>query len=173
MSMPATDVRPVAGWLSVAYQAAIIFTGALAGAILATWLTEASLAGSSELWIAYHQAITPAYTRVLPPTGALALIAALAALAPSWRNPLARWLILAAVGCLIIGFVVTVVVHFPINAELMTWRPAAPPADWPQLRDRWLAAHAIRAVFAVAAFAMLVIAGSGSGGHAAAGADRP
>jgi hypothetical protein len=33
--------------------------GLLAGAVLGTWLNEVSLRGSSELWIAYHQAVTP------------------------------------------------------------------------------------------------------------------
>jgi len=66
--------------------------------------------------------------------------------------------LLAAVGCLLLGFIVTVVVHFPINAEIATWQPADPPANWQQFRDRWLTAHAVRTVLAVAAFALLVIA---------------
>lgn len=66
---------------------------------------------------------------------------------------------LAAIACLILGLLVTVVVHFPINAEIMTWRPAAPPVDWQQLRDRWLAAHAVRTVLAVTGFVLLAASG--------------
>ncbi len=154
-----TGVRAMPSLLGPAHPAAIVLTGVLAGAVLATWLSEASLGGSTEGWIAYHQAITPAYTRAVPPIGGLALIAALAALAtPGW-NPRDRRLGLAAVGCLLIGLLVTVVVHFPINAEIATWQPAVPPEDWQELRDRWLAAHALRTVLAVAGFALLVIAG--------------
>ena len=145
--------------LAAARPAAIVLTGVLAGAVLATWLSEASLGGSSELWVAYHQAVTPAYTRAVPPLAGLALIATLAALAASWRSPGDRRLVLVVVACLLIGLVVTVVVHFPINAEIATWRPAAPPADWQQLRGRWLTAHAVRTALAVAGFALLVIAG--------------
>ena len=87
MSAVAHGVRLARARLGAAGPAAIVLTGLLAGAVLGTWLSEVSLRGSSELWIAYHQAITPAYTRVVPPLGGLALIATLAALAASWSNP--------------------------------------------------------------------------------------
>ncbi len=155
---PTTGSAPVPLLLGVAHRVAIILSGVLAGAILATWLSEASLGSSAELWIAYHQAITPAYTQALPPIGGLALLATLAALAASWRTPRTRRLVLAAVACLVVGLLVTVVVHFPINDEIMSWQPAAPPVDWQDLRSSWLTAHAARTVFAVAGFALLVLA---------------
>jgi uncharacterized membrane protein YcfT len=151
MSAPLTAARP----------AAIALTGVLTGAVLGTWLSEASLGGSSELWIEYHQAITPAYTRALPPFGALALIAALAALVASWGSRRERRLVLAGVSCLLIALVITVVVHFAINAEITTWRPAAPPVEWQEVRGRWLVAHAVRTALTLAGFALLVAAGLG------------
>lgn len=54
--------------------------------------------------------------------------------------------------------VVTVAVHFPMNAEIATWTPVAPPAEWQELRDRWLVAHVVRTWVAVAGFALLVAA---------------
>lgn len=162
MTVASAAVRSTPALLHTARPAAIALTGIVAGAVLGTWLSEASF-GPTGLWIAYHQAITPAYTRALPSIGGLALIAALATLAASWGQPRDRRLTLAAVACLVIGLLVTVVVHFPINAQIATWQPAAPPADWQQLRGRWLAAHAVRTVFAVAGFALLVAAGSRGG----------
>jgi hypothetical protein len=50
-------------------------------------------------------------------------------------------------------------VHFPINAAIMTWSAAAPPANWEQLRDRWQAAHAVRSMLSVVAFGLLAGAG--------------
>ncbi len=159
MSIVGPGVRPMPALLAAARPVAIVLIGVLTGAVLATWLSEAALGGSAELWIAYHQAITPAYTRTLPPLGGLALIAALVALAASWWSPRDRRLVLAAVACLLLGLVVTVVAHFPINAEIATWRPVAPPVDWQQLRDQWLAAHAVRTVLTVAGFVLLLVAG--------------
>lgn len=160
MSTPATGVRPSWARLGAARPAAIVLSGLLAGAVLGTWLSEVSLGGSSELWIAYHQAVTPAYTRAVPPLGGLALIATLAALAASWSNPRDRRLTLGATACLLFGLAVTVVVHFPINADIATWQPATAFADWPQVQQGWLAAHAVRTVVAVAGFVLLVVVGT-------------
>ena len=159
MSAVVPGVRPPRARLGAAGPAAIVLTGLLAGAVMGTWLSEVSLGGSSELWIAYHQAVTPAYTRAVPPLGGLALIAALGALAASWSNPRDRRLTLGALACLLVGLVVTVAVHFPINAEIATWQPAAASADWHQVQQRWLAAHAVRTVAAVAGFVLLVVVG--------------
>ena len=169
MNIATTGARPMPALLAAAHPAAIVLAGVLAGAVLGTWLSEASLGSSTELWIAYHQAITTSYTGALPPVGGLGLIAALAALTVSWRIPRERRLILTAVACLIVGLIVTVIVHFPINAEIATWQPAAPPADWQQLRSRWLTAHAVRTALAVAGFTLLVIAGPRRGRTAASG----
>jgi hypothetical protein len=92
------------------------------------------MVGSRTAEIAYHQAITPAYTHAIPPLGGLALIATLAALVACWSNPPDRRLTLGATECLLVGLVVTVVVHFPINAEIATWQPAAVSADWHQVQ---------------------------------------
>ena len=156
MSAVAPGARLARARLGAAGPAAIVLTGCSPVRSWARWLSEVSLGGSSELWIAYHQAVTPAYTRVVPPLGGLALIATLAALAASWSNPRDRRLTLGATACLLVGLVVTVVVHFPINAEIATWQPAARVADWQQVQQRWLAAHALRTVAAVAGFVLLV-----------------
>jgi uncharacterized membrane protein len=147
------------GLTGAAHQAAVILTAVLAGALLATWVVEAALGNLTTLWIEYHQATTAAYTRALPPIGGLALIAALPALVGSRRNMHSCRQVLMAVGCLVAGLVVTLVVHFPINDAIATWNPAAPPADWQQLRDRWLVAHAVRTASVVAALGLLIMAG--------------
>lgn len=143
---------------AVLHLAATILAGVLSGGLLTAWLTEVSLDGSDELWIVYHQALTPAYTLALPTIGILALIAAGLTLATSWRTLPIRRLLFTATWCLLFGLAVTVAVHFPINAEVLSWQPAEPPADWNKVRVRWLIAHGIRAVFALAAFLLLVLA---------------
>ena len=67
-----------------------------------------------------------------------------------------------AIGVLasIVGLVVTVVVHFPINAEIATWQPAASDTDWHQFQQQWLTAHAVRTVAALAGFVLLVVVGT-------------
>ncbi len=147
---------PFTAEFTAARRVAIGLTAVLVGALLVTWLSEAALIASSELWVEYHQAVTPGYTLALPPIGGLALLAAVAASRASRGN---RRLVLAAVSCLLFGLVVTVIVHVPINADIASWRPIEPPAEWRQVRVRWLAAHAVRSVLTIGALGLLVAAG--------------
>ncbi|MCO1654214.1 anthrone oxygenase family protein [Pseudonocardia humida] len=139
----------------------------LAGAVLAVWVAEAAVAGSGRLWISYHRAVTAPYTATLPPLGAIAMLAAIAAASRS--GPRDRALLVGALACLLAGLVVTVIVHFPINAAAGR-DPAAPPADWSERQWSWMLAHGVRSVLASAGF-LLVLAtvGRRRGGVA----DRP
>jgi uncharacterized membrane protein len=67
----------------------------------------------------------------------------------------AFWLTLAAVVLLVTVFAVSLAVNLPINAAQASWHPQAPPADWAAVRDRWQAAHAVRAGAALLAFGLL------------------
>jgi hypothetical protein len=78
MSVATSDVGQGTGLFQPSRAATIVLAGLLAGAVLATWVSEVALGRSAQLWITYHQAVTPAYTVSLPPLGALTLIAVLA-----------------------------------------------------------------------------------------------
>jgi hypothetical protein len=71
----------------------------------------------------------------LPPLGGLALLAAAASAV--LHHGRARTLSLAAAVCFVAALAVTVLVHFPLNAEILTWSPAEAPADWQQIQARW------------------------------------
>jgi uncharacterized membrane protein len=68
-----------------------------------------------------------------------------------------RALAAAAVLCAVAAMAVTVILHFPINAEILTWSPTAPPTDWQQIRDRWSAAHTGRTLLALVGFGLLAV----------------
>jgi hypothetical protein len=149
------------------HRVAIVTAGVPTGTVLGVWLSEVSLGDSAELWTRYHQAIRGSYTLAVPPLGALTLVASVGMLlAPRGSLPLPhRRLVLAAISCLVLGMIITVGVHFPLNATIDTWPPATPPADWEQVRDRWLLAHGVRSVLSLAAFVLLVMAATGTGGR--------
>lgn len=155
----AVDERErTAGLAALARWVAVLATGLLAGAVLSVWLLQGPIGSSAALYVAFHQAADPVYTRVLPPLGVTAMVAAVVALTAAWSQVRARSLTLAAVGCLLLGLIVTIVVHFPINADVLTWSAATPPADWEALRDRWAVAHSVRSVLTLAAFVLLLAA---------------
>jgi hypothetical protein len=144
---------------TVLLRVAVLAAGILSGAVLGVWLTEVALGDAAALWIGYHQAIRAPYTLALPPVGAVALVAAALVLLRPGSRPF-RGPLVAVLVCLAVGMVITVAGHFPINAMIDTWSPAAPPADWEQLRDRWVLAHAVRSVLALVAFVLLVVVAS-------------
>ncbi len=62
-----------------------------------------------------------------------------------------------ALVCLLVALVTTLLANVPINADQLTWSPEAPPADWMAVRDRWVAAHALRTGLAVAALVCQIL----------------
>ena len=104
---------------------ALVASGLIAGAVLATGLADTALSGSAELYTAYRQATNGLFTATLPPLGGLALLAAAASAV--LHQGRARTLSLAAAGCFVAALAVTVLVHFPLNAEILTWSPARRP----------------------------------------------
>lgn len=145
------------GVLGAARGTALLASGLLAGAVVAVWLVHGPLGAAPEVYVGYRQAADPPLTRALPPLGGLALLAALATAVLTRGS---RPLVLGAVACLTGAMVLTVAVHLPINDAIAGWSAAAPPADWEQLRDRWALAHTGRTALSVAAFVLLVLAGS-------------
>lgn len=66
------------------------------------------------------------------------------------------WLVIALVYFAAV-FWITRTVNVPINNDLATWQPAAPPSNWQELRDTWNQSNLIRAVAAIGCFISAVI----------------
>jgi hypothetical protein len=51
------------------------------------------------------------------------------------------------------SLLVTAKWELPINAQVMTWQPGHPPADWTTHRNRWETVHVARAATALVGLA--------------------
>ena len=51
---------------------------------------------------------------------------------------------------------VTVLVEVPMVKEMVTWTVATLPANWQQVRDRWVRFHVIRVVAGLASLVLLL-----------------
>ena len=58
----------------------------------------------------------------------------------------------------IVALAVTVLVEVPIVKEISTWTVATLPANWQQVRDRWVRFHVIRVVGGLASLVLLLVA---------------
>jgi uncharacterized membrane protein len=143
--------------LAISRLTAVLLTGLLAGSGLAISLLEANLGGSSSFYTEYKQLVIRAYTIPLPVLGGGSILASVAIAFLGRRYGMTLWLALAAALLVATGLVITLLVHFPINAQIMTWSPQSPPADWRQLADRWREANLIRSAAAIIAFVLLLV----------------
>ena len=58
----------------------------------------------------------------------------------------------ALVGALTVG------VRFPLNVGIEGWAHTGVPADWQEVRARWIGLQAVRAALSVCGFLLLVVA---------------
>jgi Domain of unknown function (DUF1772) len=137
--------------------ASTVLIGLLAGSGLGVTLLEAYLDGSPAFYTEYKQLIIDAYTVQLPLLAVGGILASLGVLYLSRRDRLTVWLTSAAILSLIVGLVITLGVHFPINDEIRDWSPLNVPADWEEVRRRWRTANLVRSVAAMVGFVLLVI----------------
>jgi uncharacterized membrane protein len=89
--------------------------------------------------------------------GSLLLTAWLAA--ATWGG-LAGWAAVAAAALLVVSAVMSVTLLVPINNRVATWTADSHPADWREQQQRWDRLHYARVAVIVAAFVLILVAGT-------------
>ncbi len=139
----------------------LFLTGLVAGILVSFWMVEQALRGlAGPLYTAVHQPVNRVFGPVMPPLMTLAIFSGLAVLVLLARAYKTRVFALIAIGTLC-SFAVamsSLLVNVPINQEVLTWSPAALPADWVQLRDRWWVWHIVRTIVSIVGWSCQLIA---------------
>ncbi len=148
--------------LAIVRVVAILCCGLVAGLMFGDRLGPAFArqALSASSFVQQQQIIHIHYVRLLPVLSLSSILGALAWLflvRARW-NGAEFWLVLLAVVAIAAAAALTVRVNFPINAELMTWNVAAPPANWKEIWSPWEKVHTVRTVLWVGSFALEVSA---------------
>jgi uncharacterized membrane protein len=135
---------------------AVFMVGLIAGLMVGTGIEQHSLrALSASAWVTEHQVMDSWFRVIMPPYwNATALVLVIAAFLSRGQ---ARWLFGAAALLLIVSLVVTVRVEVPINRSIAAWDPNAPPTNWAQVRDHWLAFHRLRTASGILAFVLATL----------------
>ncbi len=98
------------------------------------------------------------------PTGVI-VVANLAMLLPLyplgrlWKERHTAYWRLTALGWVLFFFgvgVFTIALNVPINNTVLTWNPAAPPADWESARNAWNSLNAIRTPINFLSFLLMI-----------------
>ncbi|MEY2616824.1 MAG: hypothetical protein QOH78_2597 [Verrucomicrobiota bacterium] len=99
--------------------------------------------------------MAPVMTVLMPGT----MLAIIPVLLFSYRQqPMVFYLSAVALLLFLIALLVTVVIEVPIVQQIVTWTPSTLPANWQQLRDRWMRFHVVRVIAGMASLIFLLVA---------------
>ena len=145
------------------FTAMINFTNLLVaalvvGATFGVWLIFNPAGLDAGSYVAQQQIGIRALNVAMPALGGLTFLLTIvsAVLAKDDRTRLAMLLVAAI--CFLMAGLITRFANQPINATIMTWSIAAPPAEWTQLRDDWWRWHVARLGLGLAGLCLLIAA---------------
>jgi uncharacterized membrane protein len=138
--------------------AGIVSLGLLSGGTLAVLVAQGALGASGTAFTEFMQGTAGPFTAILVPLGAVGFIATACSLVFGRHIRAIRMLAGLALVLVAVGMALTILFHLPLNAQILTWSPSAPPSDWSAVHDKWTAVHAVRTVTSIAAFVLVVIA---------------
>ena len=135
---------------------AVLLVGLIAGLLVGTAIDHHRLRVlDAAAWTSARQSIDAVFSKLLPWWWNITLL--LLFFAAYLNQGRARWLFLSAGVLLLFGIVITVVIEVPINKQIASWTPATIPANWVDLRERWLSFHNVRSAAGVLAFACALV----------------
>ena len=141
--------------LSFVRLANIIFAALIAGGMFVIWTGYDPATLSPSTYVEQQQNAIRALNVVMPVLGAIAIALTLISALLQRKDRTVFVLLVVAAAFLIISGVVTRFGNQPINALVMTWDIARPPANWTELRDQWWGFHRLRTFCGLIALALI------------------
>ena len=141
--------------LSFVRLANIIFAALIAGGMFVIWAGYDPATLSPSTYVEQQQNAIRALNVVMPVLGAIAIALTLISALLQRKDRTVFVLLVVAAAFLIISGVVTRFGNQPINALVMTWDIARPPANWTELRDQWWGFHRLRTFCGLIALALI------------------
>lgn len=129
---------------------AVVAIGLVAGLMLGTGMSGYTARSLPEVsWVLRFQAEDRLFAKAMPPMFLATLVLQVAACALTRGG---SRLLFGAAAVLMAGvLVVTVTQEVPLNQIFQSWTAGSAPADWAELRDRWLRNHLVRTVMGAVA----------------------
>ncbi len=141
--------------IAVARFASIFFAALVAGGMFVIWVGYDPAALSPSTYVEQQQNTIRALNVLMPVLGALAILLTLTSAVLQRKDRKAFALLIVAAGFLMVSGLVTRFGNQPINAIVMTWDLARPPANWTELRDQWWGFHKLRTFSGLVALALI------------------
>jgi len=133
----------------------IIFAASIAGGLFVIWAGYDPATLSPPTYVEQQQNAIRGLNVLMPVLGAFAIALTLVSAFLQRINRRVCVLLIVAAGFLIIAGLVTRFGNQAINAIVMTWDMANPPANWTGLRDQWWGFHKLRTISALIALCLI------------------
>jgi hypothetical protein len=139
--------------------ASIVFAALVAGGMFVIWAGYDPAALSPSAYVEQQQNAIRGLNVLMPVLGAIAVLATLVSAWLQRKSRKALVLLVVAAAFLILSGLITRLGNQPINALVMTWDIARPPANWAELRDQWWGFHRLRTISGLIALVLVTWAG--------------
>ena len=136
----------------------LLVAALVAGAMVGVWLSCNPAGLDATSYVALQQQAIRTLNTTMPALGGVAILLTLLAAAISRGDRVRLALLLAAAACFLAAGLITRFLNQPINAIVIGWSAAAPPADWTDFRDAWWRWHVLRTGIGIAGLCLVIAA---------------
>ncbi len=144
--------------VKIIYFVLLLLMSLLIGTMFGIWVGFNPASLSAGAYVEQQQNAIRSLNILLPLLGAVCILLAGILAVISKENPRRRYLLIAAVACLLAAGLVTRFANQPINSVVAAWNAQAPAANWMDLRDTWWQWHIVRTVAGIAALCLTLLA---------------
>jgi uncharacterized membrane protein len=136
----------------------LLLAGLVVGAMFGVWLSFNPAGLDASSYVTLQQQGIRTLNATMPALGGATVLLTLLAAAISRDDRIRLTLLFAAVGCFIAAALVTRFLNQPINAIVVAWSAAEPPADWTRFRDAWWRWHVLRTFIGIGGLCLVIAA---------------
>jgi predicted membrane channel-forming protein YqfA (hemolysin III family) len=137
--------------------AALFFVGLTAGAAFAVLLDSSPSGLSPGFYAAKMQHAIQVFMIPLNTVAILGVLFTIAATILARREGLRFYLLIAALICIIMAFMITAFGSVPIINQITKWNINSPPSDWLPVGNRWWSFQAVRTTLQMVALGIMIL----------------
>jgi uncharacterized membrane protein len=134
----------------------LLLVALVVGTLFGIWIGFDPHYLSAQTYVEQQQRTIESLGILMPILGGITILSTLLLAALERRRRTVFLLLVAAAVLLIFVGLVTRFENQPINAQVMTWRAQAAPANWAELRDAWWKWHGVRTVAGLGALLLVL-----------------
>lgn len=137
----------------------ILSAALLAGIMFGIWIGYNPINLSEPSYIEQQQNMIRRLKVLMPLLGLATIVLTVVSAFLNKQSKITFISLLIAAMFLVVSGLITRFGNQPINDIVMTWSVDSPPANWIELRDKWLSLHIIRTVIVLSALCILILMG--------------